>query len=253
MSGTNLKYFVACKLFFCFCYAVTWYHSSMMIQTPEGNYRQPASFPDTLCVAASWSPVFSGFDIHEGLIYIGTQKFDISIRSQYHRLMSNHQITLGFPVLKEKSLMAGLQCHYNLSALHGVETLHKGSCSGGLIIRPQSDWQVFLYSMHILSFPRDSSEHILESQVGTGFIGQLLPSLIGSLTFTKSANLPWRFNIGLTWRMIKSITVGANYEAGVNHISVFLSIGLKNWRANTIFTMHSYLGLGQQYMMIYER
>jgi hypothetical protein len=251
MSGMKQKYVVASILLFGFTYAVNWNHS-LMLNAQGDNYIYPASFPDTLCVATSWSPIYRGFDIHEGSIYFGTRNFDISIIGQFHRLMSNYQLTVGFPVLKEETLLAGLQCHYHLSTLHGVETIHKGSCSGGLIVRPQPTWQVSLYSMHLLSFPRDSCERFLEPRLTAQCAISILPSLNVSLGVSKTLNLPWRVYLGATLSIVDEFSMSLNYEPVVNNLSVQIHIALNNWRTDARLGVHSVLGFDQRYKLAYE-
>lgn len=250
MSGAKRKYLIVSNLFIGVAFAVNWYQSSLMVNAD--NFDHPARFPDSLCIATSWSPVYRGFDIHEGSIYFGIRNFDISIIGQFHRLMSNYRISIGFPILKEESLLAGLQCHYHVSTLHGVETIHKGSCSGGLIIRPQPTWQVSLYSMHLLSFPRDSCEHFIESQLGAQCSVSILPTVEIFLGAIKTYHLPWYVHVGAVWTIADEFSIGLNYEPVVNHISAQIHIGFGKWNVKTQLAVHSVLGFNQHYMLAYE-
>ena len=257
MSGTNLKYLIFCRVFFCACYAVTWNIGSIMPTTygkdPQSCVFHPAIFPDTLCFASSWSNAFKGFEIHEGMIYGSSGKFDISVITQYHRLMSNHQLNIGFPVLNENNIKAGLQLHYTLSALHGVGSKHKGSCSGGLIISPTPDWQVSLYSMHLLRYPRDSTEHMLEAKLGAISSIWILPSFKLSVQTHKMVNTSWRLLIGAAWQPIQILSMGLKYELNNNNFFFDLALMPGNWRIGLSLYLHRYLGLTQQIMIAYVR
>lgn len=249
MSGTKRKYFILCKLICCVCYGISWQGSSVLSEKIEG--MQPANFPDTLCFAAAWSPLYPGFGIQEGMLYAGTAFFDLSLKSQYHTLMSNHQLSLGFPILSETAIKAGLQLHYTLSALHGNEILHKGSCSGGLVIRPQPNWQVSLFSMHMLTFPVDSVEHLLEPELSAGLTLNILPRFSTSIYCSKSLNLPWRSYVGFDWDIVQNISINAIYELGTNNIALRLDVGIGKIETTGSFALHSYLGLTQGYAFTY--
>ena len=253
MSGTNFKCFIVVALIINVCYAVSWHHSLLTKHVDGEDFSHPARYPDTVCFAAYWSPVYRGFGIHEGMVYAGTGNVDVCLQGQYHRLMSNYQLSVGFPVLKEQTISAGLQFHYLLSTLHGVDILHKGSCSGGLILRPRPAWQVSLCSMHMLSFPLDSTERLFEPTVSVGSSLLLLPSLKASLLMEKSLNLPWRTFIGIAWTPIDRICLSLNYEPVVNHISVQIYLGIAQWKATAGIAMHSLLGFDQHYTIAYER
>ena len=257
MSGTKLKYLIICRVFFGACYAVTWNIGSTvpMIfgKDPQTCVFHPAIFPDTLCFASSWSNTFKGYGIHEGMVYGGSSNFDISFITQYHRLMSNHRLNIGFPILKEKNIKAGLQLHYTLSALHGVGSKHKGSCSGGVIISPTPDWQVSLYSMHLLGYPRDSTEHVLEAKIGAMCSIRILPSFKFAVQTNKTVNTSWRFLMGVIWQPISIISMGLKSEFESDNIFFDLMVTPGKWKILLTLSLHRYLGLTQQVMIAYVR
>ena len=257
MSGTKLKYLIICRVFFCACYAVTWNIGSIMPtiygKDPQSCAFHPAIFPDTMCFASSWSNTFRGFGIQEGMIYGASSQFDVSVITQYHRLMSNHQLNIGFPILNEENIKAGLQLHYTLSALHGVDSKHKGSCSGGLIISPMSGWQVSLYSMHMLGYPRDSTEHILEAKIGAMSSIRILPSLKLAVQTHKMVNTSWRLLVGATWQPIHIMSMGLKYELGNDNIFFDIVVSPGKWRLRLSLGLYRYLGLTQQVMIAYVR
>ena len=145
MSGTKFKHFLAGWFCLAGLYAVDWFIGSVPAIPDERDLfayvLNPASFPDSLCLMSAWSPVYPGFGIREGWIYAGGPGLGLSIKTQYHRLMSNHQLSVGFPILDESYIKAGLQFHYDVSWLHNVEALHKVSCSGAVILQPDPAWQ----------------------------------------------------------------------------------------------------------------
>ena len=189
MRGAKFKYFILFSVFFAGANAAVWHIGSSfpgaIRDGPLAYSQNCALFPDTLCVMSAWSPVYQKFGIQEGMIYVGTKRFDLSLKTQYHALMSNHQVSFSFPILNENTLKAGLQLHYTLSALHGVDAQHRGSCSGGLIIKPHPGWKISLYSMHLLSLPCDSTEHLLEAYSGATFSYSPVSETSMFLTFQK--------------------------------------------------------------------
>jgi len=253
MSGTNMTRILICTLFFSYASALMWYHESVMPWSRQAKLAHPAIYPDTLCLALSWSPICIGFDIHEGFFYAGSDKFELSIKSQYHELMSNHQLSIGMPIVNDTAIQAGIQLHYTLSALHGVESIHRGSCSGGLILHPRPEWQVSLSSMHILAFPGDSAAQILEPNFSVGFSFVPMKNLRIYSMFKKSVNLSWRAFVGVKWELPKALSLGCCYEMSSQHIVLNMSVGIGHLFADNTFGRHSYIGLTQVHMISYER
>ena len=255
MSGTKFKYFILFTVFFAVTDAAVWHIGSSFPYAirdgPLAYAQSPVLFSDTLCVASVWSPVYRKFGIQEGLIYIGCSGFDLSLKTQYHSLMSNHQLSFGFPVLNETALKAGLQLHYTLSALHGIDTQHKGSCSGGLLILPHSDWGISLYSMHLLSFPRDSIEHLLEANSGCAFTYSLLPELELSVVFQKRVLLPWQMFLGIQYKPWKVLACSMQFEIEEHQWEIELNISPGRWVVQAIVRHHPFLGFSQQYVIAY--
>ena len=253
MSGAKMTRFFICSMFFSIAFALSWYHDSLIPWSRQSQVSHPAIFPDTLYLALSWSPVYPAFDIQEGLFYAGNNTFSLMLKTQYHKMMSNHQITFGFPILKEPKIRAGLQFHYTLSTVHGEDVLHRGSCSGGLILHPQPEWQVSLSSMHVLTFSGDSARHILEPVFSAGFSYAPISYLHIFSMFKKSVNLPWRTFVGVKWELVKPLALDLCYEVMSQHISLNLTMDFGKISANTLLGLHSYLGLTQDYMITYER
>lgn len=255
MSGTKFKYIVLFTVFFAVADAAVWHIGSSfpyaIRDDPFAYAQSPALFPDTLCVASGWSPVYRKFGIQEGMIYIGARGFDLSLKTQYHILMSNHQLSFGFPVLNETTVQAGLQLHYTLSALSGVDSQHRGSCSGGMIISPHPDWKISLYSMHLLSFPRDSTEHLLEAYSGCAFVYSLLPELNMSLVFQKRVLFPWQMFLGINYKPWEVLACSIQYEVAEHQWEIGLSICPGRLMIRAILKHHPYLGFSQQYMIAY--
>jgi len=255
MSGTKFKYFILFTVFIAVTDAAVWHIGSsfpyVMRKGPLAYAQSPVLFPDTLSVASVWSPVYREFGIQEGMVYIGARGFDLSLKTQYHSLMSNHQLSFGFPILTETTLEAGLQLHYTLSALHGIETQHKGSCSGGLKITPHPDWGISLYSMHFLSFPRDSTEHLLEANSGCAFAYSLLPELKLSLVFQKRVLLPWQMFLGVQYKPWKVLACAIQFEIGEHQWEIELNICPGRWVIQAVVRHHPFLGFSQQYVIAY--
>ncbi len=254
MSGVKIKYIIIYCVCFSLSHAVVWHVSSF----PAGNRSDaissalhPAYFPDTLCLASVWSPVYTGFGIQEGMIYGGGRGFDLSLKTQYHKLMSNHMLTFGFPILREEQIRAGLQFHYTLSALHGIDMQHKGSCSGGLLLNPHPDWVISLYSMHLLSFPRDSTEHLLEASTGAMMSLSLIPELQISIVFQKRVLLPWQMFLGVNYRPWKVLACSLKYGLSEHELELGLSIAPGRWQMQAIINYHRYLGLTQKIVIAY--
>ncbi|MEA2077541.1 MAG: hypothetical protein U9O95_05935 [Candidatus Marinimicrobia bacterium] len=211
----------------------------------------PACFPDTLCLASVWSPVYKGFGIQEGMIYGGSRGFDLSLKTQYHPLMSNHMLTFGFPILKEEQIRAGLQFHYTLSSLHGIDIRHKGSCSGGLLLYPHPDWVISFYSMHLLSFPRDSTEHLLEAATGTMISYSIIPGLQISMAFQKRVLLSWQMLFSVSYRPWEVLAGSVRYGVTEHELEVELSIDPGRWQMQVILNYHRYLGMTQKIVIAY--
>ncbi|MCK5817257.1 MAG: hypothetical protein KAH15_04565 [Candidatus Marinimicrobia bacterium] len=251
----KFKYFILFTVLFAVTDAAVWHIGSSFPYAirdgPLAYAQSPVLFSDTLCVASAWSPVYRKFGIQEGLIYIGGRGYDLSFKTQYHSLMSNHQLSFGFPVLNETALKAGLQLHYTLSALHGIDTQHKGSCSGGLLILPHPDWEISLYSMHLLSFPRDSIEHLLEANSGCAFTYSLLPELKLSVVFQKRVLLPWQMFLGIQYKPWKVLACSMQFEIEEHQWEIELNICPGRWVVQAIVRHHPFLGFSQQYVIAY--
>jgi len=255
MSGTKLKYIIIFAVFFAAADAAVWHIGSSfpyaIRDSPLAYAQSSALFPDTICVASVWSPVYRKFGIQEGMIYIGAKGFDLSLKTQYHALMSNHQLSFGFPVLNEKTLKAGLQLHYTLSALHGIDTQHKGSCSGGMIIDPHPDWKISLYSMHLLSFPRDSTEHLLEASSGCSVAYSPITKLSMTMTLQKRNMFPWQLVFGVHYVPWKVLSASLKFDVTEQQWEMGFSICPGKWWMQAIVRYHSYLGFSQQYVIAY--
>ncbi|MCF7832385.1 MAG: hypothetical protein K9N05_02260 [Candidatus Marinimicrobia bacterium] len=255
MSGAKLKYIILFTVFFAGVNAAVWHIGSSfpcaIRDGPLAYAQAPALFPDTLCVASVWSPVYRGFGVQEGMIYMGARGFDLSLKTQYHALMSNHQLTFGFPILRETTIKAGLQLHYTLSALHGVNIWHKGSCSGGMLLTPNRDWKISLYSQHLLSFPRDSTEHLLEACSGFAVAYFLQPELNFSITMQKRFLLPWQMFFGIYYQAWRALAFSVQYEITEHQWEASSSICLGRWSVQAVFRHHLYLGFSQQYVIAY--
>jgi len=121
-----------------------------------------AFFPDTLCLMSAWTPGFGGYGIQEGFVYAGRRFGSLSFKTQHHHLMSNHDLSIGIPILKEEQIRAGIRLTYGLSHIPGVETLHGGSCSGAVSLRPHPHWDIMMQTEHCFSFPQDKSLRFFE-------------------------------------------------------------------------------------------
>ena len=255
MSGAKFKYIILFTVLFAGANAAVWYIGSSfpcaIRDGPLAYIQNPALFPDTLCTASVWSPVYRKFGIQEGMIYGGGKGFDLSLKTQYHTLMSNHQLSFGFPILDETMIQAGLQFHYTLSALHGIDTRHKGSCSGGMLIRPHLNWEISLYSMHLLSFPRDSTEHLLEANSGCAFAYSLLRKLKLSVVFQKRVLLPWQMFLGIQYKPWKILACSMQYEIEEHQWEIELNICPGRWVVQAIVRHHPFLGFSQQFVIAY--
>ena len=255
MSGTKFKFIMLFTLFFVGAYAAVWHIGSSfpcaIRDGPEVFLQHPAMFPDTLCVASGWTPVYRKFGVQEGLIYGGSNGFDLSLKTQYHELMSNHQVSFGFPILNENALKAGLQLHYTLSALHGIDTRHRGSCSGGLLILPHPNWEISLYSMHLLSFPGDSIEHLLEPRSGCAFAFSPIRKTSLGLVFQKRSLLPWQVMLGFAYEPCKEFSVSLQYDVTDHQWEISLNVRPRRWWFQSIVRHHPYLGFSQQIVIAY--
>jgi hypothetical protein len=254
MSGAKFKYIMVYCLCFTFMHATVWHVSAgpPSVKVNALNYAlHPAEFPDTLCLLSLWSPIYSGFGIQEGMIYGGGRGFDLSLKTQYHRLMSNHMLTVGFPILTEDQIYAGLQFHYTLSALHGVDTQHKVSCSGGMCLKPHPNWDISLYSMHLLSFPRDSTEHLLEASSGCKITYSILPQLQIFGTAQKRASLPWQTYFGVHYKPWKILNCALEYEISEHQLECIINICPGRWQFGMSLNVHALLGMSQHIMIAY--
>ncbi len=254
MSGMKFKYLMAYCLYFSLMNAAVWHIDAFPsnINTGAMSYvLHPAAFPDSLCVLSLWSPVYYGFGIQEGMIYVGGSGFDLSLKTQYHRLMSNHMLTFGFPILNEDQVSAGLQFHYTLSALHEVDTQHKVSCSGGMLLHPHPDWDISLYSMHLSSFPRDSTEHLLEPSSGCGIAYSVLSNLQITAAVQKRVSLPWQMFFGVYYKPWKVLNCTLKYEISEHELEMRLNICPGRWQLGMSLKTHAYLGMSEQILIAY--
>ncbi len=255
MSGTKLTYFILCLVQVVFIFAVSWNISNDMhlggnddiLSLPES----PCLYPDSFAVVTLWSPVYHGYDVHEALIYAGWTGLDVSIKSQIHPLMSNHKITLGFPVLHEKQVYAGIHVHYTCSFLYGIDYKHQGSVSSALEIMPQEHWKIGIYTYDFLSFPTDSAIYINDARIGAYASVDLFPKLKLSLDVNKYRSLAWDPGIGLSYKPFDCFSCAAKYRLHSTQLCVNCQLKIRSWCLLLEFTEHSYLGFGEKLVLAY--
>lgn len=257
MSGTKLTFTLLLSMIFGMCFALSW-HADSYLPYPVNNdpvdfIMHPGSFPDTLCIASSWSPVYAGFGIYEGMIYGGTSKFDLSVKSQYHRLMSNYQMSAGFPLLKNQDLQAGLQFHYTMSLLHGDVAMHRLSCSGGLVLTPDPRLTISALSHHMLGFPADSCIRILQPDFQTTAIFHATSFLNLSIGAKKAGSMPWRLYLGARVSYRDVIWGAIQYECSEHCLSLQISLCPGSWVCRFRAGFHRILGFTQDYVIAYVR
>jgi hypothetical protein len=211
----------------------------------------PACYPDSFCVASIWTPTFSGFHVQEAMIYAGGPKFDLSLTSQFHRLMSNHMLSLGFPILKESYIHAGLQFHYVNSFLYQQDTQHKFSCSGGVIVEPDSSWCVSFYSRYLLYFPQDSIESTLEPLSGASIEYHFIPQLMLSATFQKRILFAWDCILAAHYDPWPLLSCYAAYELSEGNLYFGFSLKPGQWKFQYHAECHRYLGIVQKIAIAY--
>lgn len=211
----------------------------------------PSLFADTLCFVSGWSPGFREFGIREGLIYAGTRSFSLSFMTQYHRLMANHVLSAAFPVLKEEHLRAGLEVHYGISAIPGLETLHGGSCSGSVRLVPHPQWQVLLRSRYALSFPREPAAGIFESETLAGISYAPLPFIRLSGCLSKRAALPWKGVLQMSYLPGKALTLTAGYDVWDNDLALRIRVRVRRWEVEENLRLHPVLGISHLLFIAY--
>ena len=256
MSGTKRKYLVLCSMLFSVVYAVTWGMGSecSVYSQEEPLYfaMHPAMYPDRFSVASVWTPTYAGFKVQEAMIYGASSRFDLSLKSQMHRLMSNHMLSLGFPILKESHIRAGLQFHYLASLLYQQDVQHKVSCSGGVIVEPESCWCVSFYFRHLTHFPSDSLESTLEAISGASMEFQLIPQLSLSATVQKRILFTWDLFIAVHFDPIPLLSCYAAYEISESNLYLGLALKPGHWRFYYHAECHRYLGFVQEFVIAYE-
>lgn len=256
MSGTKLKILVLCCVLFSVIQGVTWdigsEFSIFSQEDPLYYAMHPASYPDSFCVASIWTPTFAGFHVQETMIYAAGSKFDLSLTSQFHCLMSNHMLSLGFPILKESHIHAGLQFHYVSSLLYQQDVQHKFSCSGGVILEPDSSWCVSFYSRHLLHFPQDSVESTLEAISGICIEYRLIPQFMLSASLQKRVFFSWDFLIAAHYDPWPLLSCYAAYELSEGNLYFGFSLKPGHWKFQYHAECHRYLGIVQKFVIAYE-
>lgn len=256
MSGTKMTCFIMCALQCTCLFAVAWNTTETIISAKENNpltYSiSPVLYPDTFCVATSWTPVYHGFNVHEGMVYLGWSNADVSLKSQIHPLMSNHELSVGFKILDQEQIEAGLQFHYSCSFLYGQDTKHEGSVSGAVSVHPSYLCDVTFYSFRILSFPHESTRTLFESQSGAQLSYDIFSSLIASLALEKRDGLPWELVLGISYSIIPSISFLISYQIQSEELVFGASASVHRWQVLCHICRHEYLGFNEHLVIAYN-
>ena len=136
---------------------------------------------------------------------------------------------------------------------HNVEALHKVSCSGAVILQPDKAWQLSFYSKHILSFPRDSTEHILVPETGSSISYKLNSHITLKTAVRKRAEMPWQLFAGISIAPIKGIVCLVDFEFSGLRPAFGVLIRPGHWRVMIYVDRHRYLGWSQQIVIGYEK
>lgn len=255
MSGTKLICLILCCLQVTFVSAVTWNIADDMFLFQKNDFQNfsnsPFSYPDSLSFAAAWLPLYHGFGVHEGMIYLGWPKGDISIKSQMHDLMSNHEITYGFPVLNEEHIKGGIQLHYQCSFLYNENIIHQGSISAGIALLPQNPWRISFYTMDMLHFPRNSDQALKEARIGLSIDLELFPNLVLSVDIQKYSALAWNAGISASISLFKFITIIPTYKIRSHEFGIKLNLEVRKWGIELGYSWHEYLGSMENIMVSY--
>ena len=249
------KHILLCCIFSGCLYAAVWHIEDLINCSSDGQIPDkhnplscivnPAVFPDTLCFVSGWSPCFSGFGVQEGLIYVGLPRISFTFITQYHRLMSNHAVTVAFPVLQENHIHAGLQIHYGISIIPDIETVHSGSCSGGILVFPHPQCTISLLTRYGMTFPQDKTYRLFEplTSVSVAYFPYSTLTMVGGLQ--KREYLPWQGFAGLVYRPWDVFQVSALYEISSGQLKMNLQLALGRWSTNECVNIHPYLGMSQ--------
>lgn len=256
----KIKLFLLLFLFPGILFAVVWHIEDMAeisclwsdtkFNDPLSQLAQTALFPDTLSIISGWSPVFSSFGIHEGLLYAGFRNIDLSLKTQYHRLMTNHVLAAGFPVLREEHILAGLRINYAFSTIQGYSAQQAGSCSGGVVMHPESQWQISLQSLNALSFADDSSRFFEPCTYASAVFspgGGL--NIAGGLN--KRKDLPWQVYFGVSYRLREMLHISADLECYTGDLRFSVVLKIKRWHIYECVRFHPGLGMSQSIFLSY--
>lgn len=256
MRGRKITYFMICIIQCISLFAVAWNTAGSFISVKEKNplnfIISPVCYPDTFCLATSWSPIYQGFNIHEGMIYAGWQNVDFSLKSQLHPLMSNHELSAGFKILDQEQIKAGLQFHLSSSFLYNYGSEHEGAVSGAVSVYPEKAWEILFYSLRFLSFPHDSARGLFEVQSGLMVNFDILPSLNAVLALEKRDALPWGLIINMSYSMIPYMGLFLSYKIQSSEMALGSSLSFGRWQILFTASYHEYLGFREDIILAYK-
>lgn len=161
-------------------------------------------------------------------------------------------LSLGFLILSEADIEAGLQFHYLLSSLPGSGSEHRLSCSAGLLIRPSPDWELSLFSRHLLCFPCDSTENLLELLSGIGLSYRVLPQLKLTISAKKRLFFPWQVSFGVRFQTWHFLSCFGAYDLSLGKMDMGISLDPGKWSFQLHVGCHRYLGLTQELVIAYD-
>ncbi|MFA6617603.1 MAG: hypothetical protein WCT23_00845 [Candidatus Neomarinimicrobiota bacterium] len=252
----KITYLFICMIHCISLSGVAWNTSGANLSVKEKhqlNYIfSPVCYPDTFCLATSWSPIYQGFGIHEGIVYLGWQNVDFSLKSQVHPLMSNHELSAGFKILDQEQIKAGLQFHYAASFLYDHGSEHEGAVSGAVSVYPKNSWELTFYSLRFLSFPHDSACGLFEAQSGLMVNFDILPSLSTVLGLEKRDALPWELLLNMSYSIIPPIAVFVSYKIQSQELSAGSSFCFGRWQILWSASYHEYLGFKEDIFIAYK-
>jgi len=237
--------------------AAVW-HVDLALSTAGANRNDPAFFisnsalfPDTLCMISAWTPGYKGYGIQEGLVYAGTRFASLSFKTQYHRLMSNHDLSIGIPILKEDQIRAGIRLTYGLSAIPGVETLHGGSCSGAINIRPHPHWDIFMQTEHCLFFPQDRSMRFFEPVTKALLRWDPGGPISMNVFISKREYLPWDAGLQVAGSLWGALYPSLLYVVPDGRLALTIRIRIGRFNIHECLSYHPFLGVSQSVFISY--
>ena len=210
-----------------------------------------AFFPDTLCLVSAWTPGFRGYGIQEGYVYGGSHFGSLSFKTQYHHLMSNHDLSIGIPLLREEQIRAGVRLTYGLSSIHGVETLHGGSCSGAVNIRPHPHWDIFMQTEHCLSFPQDKSIRFFEPVTSVRLRWDPGGPVTMNVFISKQEYLPWEAGVLIAGSLWDTLYPSLLYAVPDGRLVLTIRIRIGRFNIHESLAYHPYLGITQSVFIAY--